>query len=131
MLNKETTDKILRAFYIVFNELGFGFAEKVYENALMYEMQKMGLQCDNQLPIKVFYKQMQVGVYYADIVVENKVILEIKACGSLIEEHEAQLLNYLKATEIETGLLLNFGKEPQFRRKVFSNSNKSNPRLSA
>lgn len=131
MLNKETTDKILRAFYIVFNELGFGFAEKVYENALIYEMQKMGLQCDSQLPIKVFYKQMQVGVYYADIVVENKVILEIKACGSLIDEHEAQLLNYLKATEIETGLLLNFGKEPQFRRKVFSNSNKNNPRLSA
>ncbi len=131
MLNKETTDKVLRAFYIVFNELGFGFAEKVYENALIYEMQKMGLQCDSQLPIKVFYKQMQVGVYYADIVVENKVILEIKACGSLIDEHEAQLLNYLKATEIETGLLLNFGKEPQFRRKVFSNSNKNNPRLSA
>lgn len=131
MLNKETTDKVLRAFYIVFNELGFGFAEKVYENALICEMQKMGLQCDSQLPIKVFYKQMQVGVYYADIVVENKVILEIKACGSLIDEHEAQLLNYLKATEIETGLLLNFGKEPQFRRKVFSNSNKNNPRLSA
>lgn len=131
MLNKETTDKILRAFYIVFNELGYGFAEKVYENALMFEMQKMGLQCDNQMPIKVFYKQMQVGVYYADLVVDNKVILKIKACGNLIDEHEAQLLNYLKATEIETGLLLNFGKEPQFRRKVFSNSNKNNPRLSA
>jgi GxxExxY protein len=98
---------------------------------MIEEMQRVGLQCDKQRPIKVYYKSTEVGIYFADIVVEDKVILEIKAAGGIIDEHEAQLLNYLKATEIEPGLLLNFGKEPQFRRKIFSNSNKNNPLLSA
>lgn len=131
ILNKDLTDKILRAFYNVYNSLGFGFAEKVYENSLLIELRSMGLSCANQAPIKVFYKGERVGVYFADIVVNEKVILEVKAASAICPEHEAQLFNYLKATDIETGLVLNFGTEAQFRRKVFSNSFKKNPRKSA
>lgn len=131
IINKDVTDKILRAFYNVYNELGFGFAEKVYENSLLKEMRSMGLVCANQVPIKVFYKGENVGLYFADIVVSERVILEIKAAAAIAPEHEAQLFNYLKATDIETGLVLNFGMQPQFRRKVFSNELKKNPRTSA
>lgn len=131
ILNKDVTDKILRAFYNVYNELGFGFAEKVYENSLMHELRTMGVSCANQVPIKVYYKGEHVGLYFADIIVSEQVILEIKAASNIAPEHEAQLFNYLKATEIETGLVLNFGTQPQFRRKVFGNSLKKNPRKSA
>ena len=121
----EITDKIIRAFYNVYNKLGFGFLEKVYEHALLIELRKMGLASVNQYMIKVYYDGIEVGNYFADIFVEGVVIVEIKAGEGLIEEHEAQLVNYLKATNIEVGLLLNFGKKPSFKRKVFSNSYKS------
>jgi len=114
------TEKILKAFFIVYNKLGYGFLEKVYENSLLIELRKMGLQCVNQTAIKVFYDNTIVGDYFADIIVENKVILELKAAESLCNEHECQLINYLKASDIEVGLLLNFGKKPEFKRKVFS-----------
>ena len=125
LLHKDITNKIISAFYNVYNELGFGFLEKVYENALMIELNKFGLSCAKQKPIKVYYDEKIVGEYFADIIVEDSVIVELKAAETLIEEHEIQLINYLKATEIEIGLLLNFGKVPQLKRKIFTNDRKS------
>ncbi len=124
LLHKSKTDKIIRAYYNVYNELGFGFLEKVYENAMVIELNSYGLLCERQKPIKVFYQEIPVGEYFADIAVDNTIILELKAAESLVEEHEIQLINYLKATAMEVGLLLNFGKEPEFKRKLFTNDKK-------
>lgn len=120
-LHSALTGTIIKAYYNVYNSLGYGFLEKVYENALMIELKKFDLKCDKQVPVTVFYDSEKVGEYYADIVVNDSVIIELKACEYLLEEHEAQLLNYLRATDIEVGLLLNFGKEAEFKRKAFSN----------
>jgi len=117
----DITEKIIKSFYKVYNELGFGFLERVYENALLIELEEENLVCEKQKTLEVFYRERKVGNYFADILVENKVIVEIKACDTLIKEHELQLINYLKATNIEVGLLLNFGKEAKFRRKIFTN----------
>lgn len=117
----DLTEKIIKAFYKVYNTLGFGFLEKVYENALFIELRNMGLFVEKQRRIKVFYESQEVGDYFADLIVAEKVIIELKASEALCEEHEFQLINYLKATEIEVGLLLNFGKKPEFKRKIFSN----------
>jgi len=125
MLHEEISGLILESFYKVYNTLGFGFLEKVYENALMIELRKRGIECRQQQHIEVFYEKERVGDYYADIIVENKVILELKAAKSIAEEHEFQLLNYLKATKIEIGLLLNFGRKPEFKRKIFTNDRKN------
>lgn len=125
LLYKDVTDLILKSFFNVYNTLGFGFLEKVYENAMLIELQSFNLDCTKQKPIEVFYKQKKVGDYFADIIVENKVIVELKAVEFLIPEHEAQLINYLKATRIEVGLLLNFGKNAQFKRKIFQNELKN------
>src|ERR1044072_7982168 len=127
LLHKEITDKIIKAFYKVYNELGFGFLEKVYENSLVLELKQMGLQCQKQTAVTVFYNNAVVGNYYADIIVNDCVILELKAAEVLVEAHELQLVNYLKATQIEVGLLLNFGKEPSFKRKIFTNEKKKIP----
>ena len=115
------TSTIIKCFYNVYNELGFGFLEKVYENALKLELEHNGLYVDKQKQIKVYYHENQVGEYFADLIVDDQVIVELKAAESLKEEHEAQLINYLKATHIEIGLLLNFGKKPEIRRKIFTN----------
>ena len=123
-LYKELSSKIIRCFYNVYNDLGFGFLEKVYENALLLELRNFKLDCENQKPIKVKYNGIDVGEYFADVIVENKIIVELKASESICVEHELQLINYLKATEIEIGLLLNFGKKPEFRRKIFTNDNR-------
>ncbi|KAF0151340.1 MAG: hypothetical protein FD143_2008 [Ignavibacteria bacterium] len=120
----DITEKIIKAFYTVYNKLGYGFLEKVYESAMLIELSKLGLKSTNQFPIAVFYDQKKVGDYYADIIVNDCIIVELKAAENLCEEHECQLINYLKATEIEVGLLLNFGKEPQLKRKVFSKDHK-------
>ena len=122
--HKELTEKIIRIFYRVYNTLGYGFLEKIYENAMMIEFRRGGIPVVAQSSIKVLYKNELVGEYYADILVDNKVIIEIKATRTLALEHEAQLLNYLKATNIEVGLLLNFGPKPQIKRKVFDNHRK-------
>ncbi len=124
MINQETTSVIINCFYKVYNTLGFGFLEKVYENALYLEMMNQGLNCKKQVPITVYYHGNAVGDYYADIIVENEIILELKAVETLIEEHEFQLINYLKATRMEVGLLLNFGKKPEIKRKIFTNDRK-------
>ena len=118
LIHKEITDKILKSFYTVYDELGYGFLEKIYENAWLLELSDAGLKCERQKPIKVYYKEQLIGEYFADIVVENKVILEIKAAESIAKEHEYQLINYLKATNVEIGLVLNFGKKPEFKRKI-------------
>ena len=125
MIHEELTNKIICAFYSVYNTLGHGFLEKVYENALVVELRKMGLTVTQQESIKVFYDGVQVGDYYADIVVNGLVILELKSAESLKNEHFAQLTNYLKATDREVGLLLNFGSKPEFKRIVVGNDSKS------
>ncbi len=121
LLHEEITSEIIRAFYKVYNTLGYGFLEKVYENALAYELSSRGLAVRQQMPIKVYYEGQVVGDYYADLVVGGAVIVELKAADGLHPDHEAQLLNYLKATDIEVGLLANFGPKPTFVRKVFTN----------
>lgn len=119
MKYSKLTEKIIKAAYTVHNVLGFGFLEKVYQNALMIELRKTGLSILSEEPITVYYENEIVGEYVADIVVEGKVILELKAVKELTEIHEVQLVNYLKATGIEVGLLLNFGHSVQIKRKVF------------
>jgi GxxExxY protein len=120
----ELTRKIIGAFYKVYNTLGYGFSEKVYENALIIELQKLGLEVEAQKPIAVYYDDQVVGQFYADLVVNGRVILELKSVENLLPEHEAQLLNYLKATLIEVGLLLNFGPEATFKRRAYDNQRK-------
>lgn len=118
LLHQDITDHILKSLYKVYNTLGYGFLENVYERALFLELRKQKLFVQKQFPIDVFYEGENVGKYFADLIVSEKVIVELKAAGGLLPEHEAQLINYLKATEIEVGLLLNFGAVPQFKRLV-------------
>lgn len=121
MLHEKLTEKIIESFYRVYNKLGYGFLESVNENALLIELKRKELVVANQVPIEVLYRNQKVGAFFADILVEDKVILELKASRKLMQEHEFQLINYLRATNIEVGLLLNFGKKPEFKRKIFSN----------
>lgn len=118
------TDSIICCFYNVYNKLGYGFLEKVYEKALQIEFEILGISSISQCPIVVRYKDQIVGEYFCDLLVEDKVIVEVKAVKSVIPEHESQLLNYLKATDIEVGLILNFGPRPEIRRKAFANPRK-------
>ncbi len=120
------TDLIIKAFYTVYNTLGYGFLEKVYVNAMVIELGKLGLHAAHEVAIQVSYAGQIVGEYFADLVVANSVLVEVKAARTLAPEHEAQLLNYLKATPVEVGLLLNFGPKPEFKRKVFDNARKPN-----
>ena len=124
MLHSEITESIIKAFYKVYNTLGYGFLEKVYEHSMIIELKAMGLNVENQKNIKVYYSGFEVGDYYADLIVNDLVIIELKAAETICEEHETQLINYLKATNIEVGLLLNFGKKPEIKRKIFSNERK-------
>ncbi len=120
LLHKDISEKIIKAFYSVYNELGYGFLEKVYENAMVHELNLTGLKVKQQFPIKVYYKETVVGKYFTDILVDNKIILELKT-SKIEKAHELQLLNYLKATDIELGLILSFGQEPKFARKILEN----------
>ncbi len=120
LIHRETTDRILRSFYEVYNELGNGFLESVYENALFLELKDSGLEVERQKDIPVLFKGTNVGDFKADIVVDGKVIIELKAIQRLDKVHEAQVINYLKATGIEIGLLLNFGPRPEFKRIIFN-----------
>ena len=118
-LFEELTREIIGCFYKVYDELGAGFLESVYEKALMIELQAVGLQVENQKSINVIYKGKLIGEFKADIVVEDKVIIEIKAVNKLNNQHEAQLINYLKATKIKIGLLVNFGEKLEFKRRIY------------
>ena len=124
MLEKEEKDGILQAFYEVYNTLGYGFLEKVYQNALYLELKRRVFSVEAQKKIEVRYLDRIVGEYYADMVVNGNVILELKAVDFLLPEHEYQLINYLRATDIEIGYILNFGKHATFRRKIYSNERK-------
>jgi GxxExxY protein len=121
MLHEEITEKIIHAFYRVYNTLGYGFLEKVYENAMAVELRKLGLRIKAQRSIQVRYGSEVVGEYFADLLVEDRIVIELKAAKMISDEHEAQLINYLKATEMEVGLLFNFGRKPEFKRKIFHN----------
>jgi GxxExxY protein len=118
------TDLIIKAFYNTYNTLGHGFLEIVYEKALLIELRKLGLTVLRQQKIEVYYAGEMVSYYIADLIVNQKVIIEVKSATSLHPAHEAQLKNYLRATVIEVGLLFNFGERPQFSRQFFSNEKK-------
>ncbi|GAB4492831.1 MAG: GxxExxY protein [Saprospiraceae bacterium] len=126
MKHEALTEQIIKIYYQVYNELGYGFLEKVYQNAFFLALKQAGFEVEAQRKIKVWFRDTEVGEYYADLIVSQSVILELKADEALVKEHEAQLLNYLRGTDIEVGLLFNFGKRAEFRRKVYDNDLKPN-----
>ncbi|NMH24716.1 GxxExxY protein [Flavobacterium solisilvae] len=126
LLHKSITDAILKVYYEVYNELGYGFLEKVYQNAMYFELKSLGYKVEAQKQIKVYFKKQLVGEYYSDLLVEDKVIVELKATELIMNVHVAQIMNYLKATPIEVGMLLNFGEEPEFKRIIYTNDRKIN-----
>jgi GxxExxY protein len=118
------TEKIIGAFFEVYNELGYGFLESVYERALVHALTCMGLRTERQKAITILFRGVEVGTYKCDLVVDDSVVVETKSARAIDSAHEAQLLNYLRATELEVGLLLNFGSKPEFRRLLFDNDRK-------
>lgn len=120
----EITEKIIGVFYDVYNELGFGFLESVYHKAMLIALADAGLSVETQVNLPVFFRGHLVGDFFADILVEQAVILELKSVEELASAHDSQLLNYLKASPAEVGLLLNFGPKPRFKRLVFDNVRK-------
>jgi GxxExxY protein len=128
--HKELTGKVIGVFYDVYNELGHGFIESVYEKSLQLALTSLGIKALRKIEIPVQFRGQSVGDFGADMLVENCLLLELKAVRALDSAHEAQLLNYLRATDIELGLLLNFGLKPEFKRMVFDNSGKLQRKLS-
>lgn len=118
------TEQVLGLFFKVYNELGYGFLESVYENALFIALKESGLRVEAQVEVPVWFHGHQIGDFRADIVVEGMLLLELKAARKLEGIHEAQVLNYLKGTDVEIALLLNFGPRPEFRRLLFDNQRK-------
>jgi GxxExxY protein len=129
----ELTERIIGLFYDVYNELGYGFLESVYEESMAVALRQANMNFSTQKPLPVWFRGQKVGEFRADVIVEGLVLLELKSARTLESAHEAQLLHYLKSTEVEVGLLLNFGHRPQFRRLLFDNARKKireNPRES-
>jgi GxxExxY protein len=122
--HSELTEKIIGVFYDVYNELGHGFLESTYAEAMVVALESAEVKVAREVPVPVWFRGKKVGQYFADLMVESSVLLELKAARTLESAHEAQLLHYLRATEIEVGLLLNFGVRPQFRRLLFDNERK-------
>jgi GxxExxY protein len=122
--HRELTERIIQVFYDVYNELGPGFLESVYEAAMAIAIAATGLRAGRQVMIPVWFRGHQIGDFRADILVDKAVLLELKATRAIDQSHQAQLLNYLRATDIEVGLILNFGPQPQFKRFAFDNSRK-------
>lgn len=120
LMQRRVSKQVIGAFFDVYNELGHGFLESVYEGALAIRLHEFGLQVERQAPVAVRFHNHVVGEFRTDLLVEDCLLVEIKAVRSLVEAHEAQLLNYLKATGLRVGLLLNFGSRAEFRRRVFS-----------
>lgn len=135
LLHSELTDKIIGVYYDVYNELGHGFLESVYSNCMCIALRSEGVSVQREVPIPVYFRGSDVGQFKADLVVEGCVLVELKAVQNLDRSHEAQVMNYLRATQLQVGLLFNFGgHEPQFRRFAFANENKKirvHPRVSA
>jgi len=124
MIEEELTGKLIKIFYKVYNELGHGFLESVYQNAFLLELAAAGIKAESKKKIIVYYMDKPIGLFEADLLIEGKIIIELKAKESLHPAHEAQLVNYLRATDLEVGLLFNFGRNPEFKRKYFSNRSK-------
>jgi len=125
--HRDLSRKIIKAFYEVYNELGPGFMESVYENALGIILHEQGLKVSKQHPIAVYFRNQLIGEFRIDIMVEEKIILELKSVSKILPEHEAQIINYLKATDIDIGLLMNFGNKPEFKRFIFGKKRKIRP----
>jgi len=124
MKHKETTEKIIGVFYDVYNELGHGFLESVYEESMAIALREAGQQVIQQAPITVYFRGQVVGDFRADLLINDEVIVELKAARAIESMHEAQLMNYLRATRIEVGLLMNFGPKAEFKRFIFDNDRK-------
>lgn len=122
--HSDLSDKIIKVFYEIHNELGYGFSERVYQKALGIALRQIGLKVEEQLPIKIYFRGQEIGEYFADMVVNDVILIELKTVSQIVEEHEAQLLNYLKSTKIEVGYVMNFGKSAVFKRKVLDNERK-------
>ena len=122
--HSDLTKRILRAFFDLHTELGYGFSEKVFENSLAILLLERGIKVQQQVPIRVYFHGQVVGEYIADMLINDVVMLELKAVSKINEDHAAQSLNYLKATDIEVGLVLNFGQTAEFRRRVYDNDRK-------
>lgn len=118
MKHADITDQIIKAAFKVHNELGFGFLEKVYQNAMLVELKNKGLHVASEVATDVYYQNELVGQYFADLIVDQLVILELKSVAKLNKNHEVQLVNYLKATGLEVGLLINFGHSVVIKRKI-------------
>lgn len=127
MIHEELTERIIAAAFKVHNELGFGFLESVYKNALLIELRKSSVPAVAEVPLDVFYRGEPVGKYFADVIVDGKIILELKSVEHLSVQHEIQLVNYLKATGMETGLLLNFGTGKVEIKRKFLHPNPVHP----
>lgn len=128
--HSDLSKNIIAAAYAVHKELGYGFVEKVYKNALAIELQENNIKCDLEVPLKVLYHTKPVGDYFADIIVENKIIVEAKAVSMLEPIHEVQLVNYLKATGLQIGLLINFGQSVTVKRRIFGYDTDKNENFS-
>ena len=124
LLHADLTERIIQCYYDVYNELGYGFLESVYHEAMVLALREKGMAVESKVEIPVFFRGQRVGVFEADVFVEHLVALEFKAVESLHAAHESQLLNYLKATSIEIGFLMNFGTKPTFKRFLFDNERK-------
>lgn len=131
LVDEPLTHTVIGGFYAVYNKLGFGFLENVYVGALEHECVKRGLRVGREVPVPVHYDGVIVGTYRVDLLIENRLVLEIKSCSSIRSEHLKQLLNYLRSTNLELGLLLNFGAQPLVRRFVFRNELKEHQRSGA
>ena len=129
--HQELTQTILGVFYEVYNELGHGFLESIYQEAMLVALKQKGAMVEGQRPLPVWFRGERIGDFRADLIVGNAVIVELKAGRDLEPVHDAQLLNYLRASELEVGLLLNFGPVPKIKRLVFGNEKKKNLRVSA
>lgn len=127
LIHKDLTDKIIGTFYEVYNELGFGFLESVYEDAMVIALEEKGLEVGQQIAVPVWFRGRSIGKFAADLLIEHRVIVELKAVSKLVEVHAAQLMHYLRATEVEVGLVMNFGPRPEFKRRVFENTRKTMP----
>ncbi len=126
MKHNELTSSIIGIFYNIYNELGYGFLEKVYHNAFVIALREAGFNVESNKKIEVHFRNQIVGEYYADLVVNETVIIELKSVEYLTEAHENQILHYLRSTEMELGLLFNFGSKPEFKRKIYDNHRKLN-----
>jgi len=124
LIHSELTEKIIGVFYDVYNELGYGFLESTYAEAIVIALGQAGLVVQREYPVPVWFRGVKVGQYFADVMVNDKILLELKTAHNIDSAHEAQLLHYSRATEIEVGLLLNFGARPQFHRLLFDNVRK-------